>query len=146
MPNMPSSAPSSRPRKRKLEPQTLNKIQNLKRKKRKLQKFWKSDRFSGKYFWIFKWKFKFSKLKLRSASKEYLIKWKGTNENGAAWDDTWEHCETIANEAPNELGRFLAYSTCLSFSEEEDLPFAVRRKIDEIENSGETSDFSGDEV
>ena len=66
-----------------------------------------------------------------------MIKWKGTDENGADWDDTWEPGETVAKDAPNELGRFLAYRNCLSFSEQQNLPFAVRRKIDEI--------YSGDD-
>ena len=37
---------------------------------------------------------------------EYLIKWKGVNENGDAWDNTWEPAEFI--NAPELLAKYLA--------------------------------------
>ena len=39
-------------------------------------------------------------------TSEYLIKWKGVNEEGDAWDNTWEPSDNI--NAPDLLKKYLA--------------------------------------
>ena len=39
-------------------------------------------------------------------AREYLIKWKGVNENGVAWDNTWEPAEFVEKKAPELYAKF----------------------------------------
>ena len=75
--------------------------------------------------------FEITILNLRSGKRkrttEYLIKWKGVDENGDPWDNTWETLESIVSP---KLYAEKCRSSMLWM--QENLPFEVKRKLQEV--------------